>query len=83
MSTARYRRLMANLPSMAAIVNAFQSGDVQLQVYQQLIEALNEGEEAEARPTTNSRPTRKSTTVAPSLGHDLIEGDSIHAMALE
>lgn len=81
MSTARYRRLMANLPSMAAIVNSFQSPDVQIQVYSQLIESLEGIDEPE--PRGSGRPTRKPVSSNGPLGHDLIEGDSIHAMAME
>ena len=81
MSTTRYRRLMANLPSMAAIVNSFQSPDVQMQVYSQLIESLEGMDEPD--PRSPIRATRKPGLSNGPLGYDLIEGDSIHAMALE
>ena len=75
MSSARYKRLLTNLPSMAAIVNAFQSPEVQVQVYSSLIYALDEAE----RPSSDTRSSRRNGTA--EVEHDLVEGDSIHSMA--
>ncbi len=74
MSSARYKRLLTNLPSMAAIVNAFQSTEVQVQVYSSLIDALDEAD----RPNGEQRSSRRNG--AAEVEHDLVEGDSIHSM---
>ncbi|QDU36792.1 hypothetical protein Mal4_10900 [Maioricimonas rarisocia] len=87
MASARYRKLLTNLPSMAAVVNSFESADVQLAVYQELIQALDEVIPAagdSAVPLNGAAPT--SSTSTPDDGevtHDLVEGDSIHSMAVE
>jgi len=56
MSSGQYRRLLTNLPSMASVVNAFQSPDVQLAVYRTLIESLLE---ATADDTSSSSRVSK------------------------
>ncbi len=82
MSAARYKRLLTNLPSMAAIVNAFESSDVQLSVFKTLMEAL---EDAGGLNAPEVRTTRRSSAILSSgeVEHDLIEGDSIHSIASE
>lgn len=47
MNAARYKLMLSYLPGMAAIVNSFQSPDVQRSVYESLMEALNVRLEAE------------------------------------
>lgn len=47
MNAARYKLMLSYLPGMASIVNSFQSTEVQLAVYQSLMEALNVRMEAE------------------------------------
>ncbi len=81
MSTQNYRRLLTNLPSMASIVNSFQSPQVQLEVYHLLIKELSDGA-LESRPP--SQRSRESDVIpvpqeSEPLTHDLVDGDSIHA----
>ena len=87
MSSHKYRKLLTNLPSMAAVVNSFQSPDVQLEVYKLLIEQL---EEAAGQPSSAS--ATESSSKAPSLqpaddnnelAHELDAGDSIHSISAE
>lgn len=81
MSSTSYKKLLTNLPSMAAIVNSFQSEQVQIRVYETLIQALEErrsdsGEE-------QSSTLKKSSSVLLTNGdvsHELVEGDSIHSI---
>ncbi|MFV0445424.1 MAG: hypothetical protein ACK5Q5_17740 [Planctomycetaceae bacterium] len=90
MSSQRYRRLLTNLPSMASVVNSFESQDVQREVYHILMEALDEvlGDEenkASELPSTGiaiDRPRRGSRKQEKSVEAlaDLMEGDSIHAL---
>ena len=47
MSTSRWKLLSAYLPGIATVVNAFHSPEVQLAVYECLIDALDEKTEAE------------------------------------
>ncbi|MCA9080232.1 MAG: hypothetical protein KDA58_06710 [Planctomycetaceae bacterium] len=77
MSSARYKRLLTNLPSMAAIVNAFESPEVQLQVFTSLIDALDESD----RPGESRASRRGSDGTGSEVEHDLVEGDSIHSIA--
>ena len=97
MSSQRYRRLLTNLPSMASVVNSFHSPEVQLCVYRALIDAMDEamsdGEprntdsrsEVRSRVTHQSGPALRSnmsrTDEAPMA--ELVEGDSIHSVAVE
>ncbi len=65
MNAARYKLMLSYLPGMAAIVNSFQSPDVQKAVYDSLMDALNVRLEAElpgAGKTSSSR-NRASNTV--------------------
>ena len=89
-SSSRWRILTAYLPGIASVVNSFQSNDVQVAVYQELMKALDEKTESEEMPATASkaRSSRggKSTgrdAVSSSdtdLAYDIVEGESIHAL---
>lgn len=79
MSSARYKRLLTNLPSMAAIVNAFESQEVQLSVFNTLMDAL---EESGGLSGTEVRTARRSPSASSTdVEHELLEGDSIHSIA--
>lgn len=85
MSPQRYRALLSYLPGMAVVVNSFQSPDVQRQVYDELLQALNvkldsegagpDAKSAARKPSTNGRHFSEDS----DLAHDLVEGESIHA----
>lgn len=77
MSSGQYRRLLTNLPSMASVVNAFQSPDVQLAVYRTLIESLLE---ATADDTSSSSRVSKGKSRSEM---DVVEGDNIHSIAAD
>jgi hypothetical protein len=77
MSSGQYRRLLTNLPSMASVVNAFQSPDVQLAVYRTLIESLLE---ATADDTSSSSRVSKGKSRSEM---DIVEGDNIHSIAAD
>lgn len=86
MSTARYKKLITNLPSMAAIVNSFESPQVQLAVYDTLIAALNDAtQESRTAESATSRTAEKVAAISSdsSVEHELVEGDSIHSMATD
>jgi hypothetical protein len=91
MSSQRYKRLLTNLPSMAAVVNAFQSPEVQLSVYRTLIDAM---EEALTEGDSREWPSHRTSAAAgprhsgngkldPGPLADVVEGESIHAVAHE
>lgn len=78
MSPQRYRALLSYLPGMAVVVNSFQSVEVQRQVYEELMHALDvkldsEGAGAEAKSTI------RRNGADGELAHELVEGASIHA----
>lgn len=77
MSSGQYRRLLTNLPSMASVVNAFQSPDVQLAVYRTLIESLLE---ATADDSSSSSRVSKGKSRSEM---DVVEGDNIHSIAAD
>lgn len=80
MSSGQYRRLLTNLPSMAAVVNAFQSPDVQLAVYRTLIDSLLDA----TSDDSSSGASRSSSRIRSRSGElDLVEGDNIHSIAAE
>lgn len=85
MSPQRYRALLSYLPGMAVVVNSFQSAEVQKQVYDELLQALNvkldqEGAGPETRSVTRRAEVNgKSNAEDGELAHDLVEGASIHA----
>ena len=91
MSSSRWRVLTAYLPGIASVVNSFQSPEVQLSVYQALMQALDEKTEAEdaqaaakSRSMSRSKPSTDRDSGASGqdgeLVFDIVEGESIHAM---
>ena len=91
MSASRWRILTAYLPGIASVVNSFESPEVQLAVYQSLMQALDEktdAEEAQAAAKSKLASRGKLATdrdVVSSahdteLVYDIVEGESIHAM---
>lgn len=84
MSPQRYRALLSYLPGMAVVVNSFQSTEVQRQVYEELMHALDvkldsEGAGPEAK-TAARRALGNGASHADDgeLAHELVEGTSIH-----
>lgn len=69
MNAARYKLMLSYLPGMAAIVNSFQSPEVQRSVYESLMDALNVRMDAESpgagTPATNGRQRVSSSTTRP------------------
>ncbi len=87
MSNARYKKLLTNLPSMAAVVNAFESEEVQREVFEVLIDALDEAT-SEELGDDRMRPRVKRRSAVSDIGSrnggaDFIEGDSIHSIAAD
>ena len=91
MSSSRWRVLTAYLPGIASVVNSFQSPEVQLAVYQSLIQALDEKTAAEdAQAAARAKATtgrgkqiaeREAVNSQDSeLAYDIVEGESIHAL---
>lgn len=83
MNSSRYKTLLSYLPGMAAIVNSFESEQVQLAVFDRLIEALEEKTEDVDSSSRGKKAEREKAVpdVAPDeLEHDIVEGDSIHAV---
>lgn len=79
-SSNSYRKLLSNLPSMASVVNSFESAEVQLEVYKTLIQALDvqDGTSVEtSEPATVSRSGNVDSNGV--VAHDIIEGGNIHA----
>jgi hypothetical protein len=82
--------LTAYLPGIASVVNSFQSPEVQLSVYQSLMQALDEktaAEEAQAAARSRSSRGKLATDREPvsggqgsDLAYDIVDGESIHAM---
>ena len=66
MNPQRYKLLMAYLPTVASIVNSFQSQEVQRVVYDNLMEALNARLDAEMEGLGGNPVTRKATVPAPA-----------------
>ena len=90
MSSARYRRLLTNLPSMAVVVNSFHSQDVQLQVYEVLMDALEDATETsdDSRKSSNdassgSSSGRKSSSKSSKLKETSAVSDSALADVVE
>ncbi len=81
MSSTRYKKLLMNLPSMAAIVNSFQSPDVQMLVYTSLMDALDSKESSGESKTLK----RSSSAILANgeVAHELVEGDSIHSIGTD
>lgn len=89
MSASRWRVLTAYLPGIASVVNSFQSSEVQLAVFQSLMQALDDKTEAEeAQMAATKSKSRSVKTVQrdgdsgndSELAYDIVEGESIHAM---
>lgn len=78
MSSGQYRRLLTNLPSMASVVNAFQSPDVQLAVYRTLIDSLLEATSDDGGSSSSRLSKGKSRGEM-----DVVEGDNIHSIAAD
>jgi len=87
MSTSHYKRLLTVMPSMAAVVNSFQSEEVQQSAFRALMQALDEydGEKSGRSETIASsrRPARENSPREDDLAHDIAEGDNIHDFAEE
>ncbi|RLS58652.1 MAG: hypothetical protein DWH91_01895 [Planctomycetota bacterium] len=81
MSSANYRRLLTNLPSMAAVVNSFQSEEVQLAVYRVLVDSLLEATADE--PSASAIRSSRSRSRPNEIEHELVEGDNIHSIAAD
>ena len=64
MNAARYKLMLSYLPGMAAIVNSFQSPEVQVSVYESLMEALNVRMDAEVPGAGQGSSSRKRTAAA-------------------
>jgi hypothetical protein len=86
MSSLRYRRLITNLPSMAAVVNSFQTPEVQRDVFRLLIDAMedavsgdDDGRDSTSSSATLSRRSRNGRSTEALA--ELVEGDSIHSMS--
>lgn len=86
MSSSRWRVLTAYLPGIASVVNSFQSPEVQLAVYQSLINALDEkteAEDAQSAARAKSAASRGKPAAGPSdseLAYDIVDGESIHTL---
>jgi len=82
MSSTRYKILLSYLPGMAAVVNSFESEQVQIAVFDRLINALEEKPEFADSPARTSRETTSRTAEpvdSTDVEHELVEGDSIHS----
>jgi hypothetical protein len=64
MNPLRYKLMISYLPGMAAIVNSFQSPDVQRVVFDSLMEALNVKMEVEAAGAGTSTSSRARNAVS-------------------
>lgn len=79
MNAARYKLMLSYLPGMAAIVNSFQSPEVQRSVYESLMEALNVRMDAEspgAGSATNGRQRVSSSPARPPAVTAMSASDS-------
>ena len=83
MNSSRYKTLLSYLPGMAAVVNMFDSEQVQIAVFDRLISALDEKTEQAPASTSKSRSKKAASNDDSEIEieHDLIEGESIHALA--
>lgn len=88
MSSTNYKQLISYMPTMAAVVNSFQSPEVQVVVFQRLIGALENalnlkpaaGEsDKTSRPSVLGSGRNGSSVSGMEITHDLVEGDSIHS----
>ncbi len=83
MNEQHFKTLMSTLPSMAAVVNAFDSPEVQMQAYNTLMSALKA--KTQGRHSQNGKPGSNGEKMSPTdssddgeLAHNLVDGDSIH-----
>ncbi|HET6425588.1 MAG TPA: hypothetical protein VFG20_18000 [Planctomycetaceae bacterium] len=92
MALCRYKTMLSYLPGMATVVNAFESPAVQESVFKDLMQALNVRMEQEGVPPLPRKGDVRSVAELKSLvdqvaggdseiAHDLISGDSIHAVS--
>ena len=79
MSSAQYRRLLTNLPSMAVVVNSFQATEVQLAVYRTLMDSLLEATSDEPPAPRSAKPRPRSNDTDISIA----VGDSIHSIVVD
>ncbi len=87
MSSHKYRKLLTNLPSMAAVVNSFQSPEVQLEVYKLLVNELGDAVNEPAAASGSSASVRSNASAEgvadTELAHQLVDGDSIHSISAD
>lgn len=88
MSSLHYKTLLANLPSMAAVVNSFDSPEVQRAVFDVLIDSFQQRLANELASTNGSSSsqsvssrTAQPTDEAQDLTHELVDGESIHSFS--
>ncbi|MDP1798985.1 MAG: hypothetical protein Q8K78_15940 [Planctomycetaceae bacterium] len=93
MALCRYKTLLSYLPGMATVVNAFDAPAVQEAVFKDLLQALNLRMEQEGVPPLPRKGDVRSVAELKSLveqvaagqeedlEHDLVSGDSIHAVS--
>lgn len=88
MSSTNYKQLISYMPTMAAVVNSFQSPEVQIVVFQRLIGALENAlnmkpsaadSDKSSRPSVLGSGRNGSSVSGMEITHDLVEGDSIHS----
>ena len=89
MSSTPYKQLIAYLPTMAAVVNSFQSPEVQLVAFKRLIGALDDalnvkpgseqGKPLRQVASSSSRNGHGSSASDIEITHELVEGESIHS----
>ncbi len=88
MSSLHYKTLLANLPSMAAVVNSFDSPDVQRAVFDVLIDSfqqrlatelasMNGSATSQSLSSRNGKPSEDDQ----DLTHELVDGESIHSFS--
>lgn len=75
-SNSGYRKLLSNLPSMASVVNSFESSEVQLEVYKTLIQALGASEGLSVTEQAKAGNVDANGVVA----HDIVDGGNIHSV---
>ena len=80
MGISRYKLLQAYLPGMASVVNSFESSEVQLEVYRSMMDALNERDHEDSKPSQSTKNSTKQISSGDSgVAHELIDGASIHS----
>lgn len=89
MSDSRYKTLLSNLPAVAAVVNAFESPEVQVAAFDSLMAALDDHTGFRAEPVAaageskgNERGSAKAngkSRLEEEVEHDIVDGGNIHA----